>query len=178
MELFRRAFRGYDRDQVDAHVRDLGSTIEGLRREFELLRVENGRLSAELATFHAAAAECARQEAAVQEALISAHRQAEDILSEARKESETLLQVSREAGLRLQDDLKGRIADLNWQIERLSLQKQKFATEFKAMLERQLEELSAPFEPLLFTPDEDPSPIVIEQSGAVVETNSPSESSV
>ena len=178
MELFRRTFVGYDRSQVDAHIAELRSTHEALRRETDLLRVENGRLSAELATFHAAAAEGARQEAAVQEALISAHRQAEDILAEARKESETLLQVTREAGLRLQDDLKGRIADLNWQIERLSLQKQKFASEFKEMLERQLEELSAPFEPPLFTADEDRSPIGIEQSSAVVETNSPSESSV
>jgi hypothetical protein len=78
--------------------------------------------------------------------------------------------------MRLQDDLKGRIADLNWQIERLSLQKQKFASEFKEMLERQLEELSAPFEPPLFTPEEVSAPIVIEHSSVVVETNLPSES--
>src|SRR5688572_30270057 len=178
MELFRRRFLGYDRSQVDSHLSDLRSTHENLRRETDLLRIENGRLSAEPATLHAAAAEAARQEAAVQEALISAHRQAEDILAEARKESETLLQVTREAGLRLQDDLKGRIADLNWQIERLSLQKQKFASEFKEMLEGQLEELSAAFEPPLFRPEEDRSPIVVEQSSAAVETDSPSESSV
>ena len=176
MELFRRTFVGYDRSQVDTRILELNAAIESLRRESELIRIENGRLSTELASFHARATESARQEAAVQEALISAHRQAEDVLAEARKESETLLQVSREAGMRLQDDLKGRIADLNWQIERLSLQKQKFASEFKEMLERQLEELSAPFEPPLFTPEEEPTPIVIEHGSVVLETNSPSES--
>jgi cell division septum initiation protein DivIVA len=173
MESFRRSFFGYERGQVDTRVNELKSELDGATREIEGLRTENARLSAELASVHASANEMARQEAAVKEALVSAHRQSEEVLAEARRESETLLQVSREAGMRLQDDLKGRISDLNWQIERLSLQKQKFASEFKEMLERQLQELTVPSEPQLFPQEEAPAPIVIEE--IVVEATTPSE---
>ena len=173
MESFNAALFGYSRGQVDVRVNELKSELDKAMREIEGLRMENARLSAELASVHASANEMARQEAAVKEALVSAHRQSEEVLAEARRESETLLQVSREAGMRLQDDLKGRISDLNWQIERLSLQKQKFSSEFKAMLERQLQELSVPSEPQLFPQEEQPAPIVIEE--IMVEPSAPSE---
>ncbi|HRK21467.1 MAG TPA: hypothetical protein PLX06_06645, partial [Fimbriimonadaceae bacterium] len=39
------------------------------------------------------------------------------------------------------EDLRGRIDDLNWQIERLSLQKQNFLNGFRKLLEGHLAEL-------------------------------------
>jgi len=141
MDPLRRAFRGYEPAQVDALTSELRARSEGLEREIQVLRAENQRLSDELATARAKAAELAAGEEAVKNALVSAHRQADEVLESSRKEAEVLLQVARETGARLQEDLRGRIDDLNWQIERLSLQKQNFLNGFRKLLEGHLAEL-------------------------------------
>jgi cell division initiation protein len=179
MEPLRRAFRGYDASQVDRLVADLNARIDGLSRETERLETENRRLAAERDALRASAEETSRDEEALKEALVGAHRQSEEILSGARKEAETLLQVAREAGARMQDDLKGRIVDLNWQIERLSLQKHRFVAEIKDLLERQLAELSSPesSEPRLFG-RETAGPIQLEEihpAAVAIEDGAPSE---
>lgn len=141
MDPLRRAFRGYEPDQVDALIADLRARAEGLDREVQVLRAENQRLVDELSTARAKASELAAGEESVKNALVSAHRQADEVLDSARKEAEILLQVARETGARLQEDLRGRIDDLNWQIERLSLQKQNFLDAFRQLLEGHLAEL-------------------------------------
>lgn len=142
MDPLRRAFRGYEPAQVDALIADLRVRAEGLEREVQVLRAENQRLSDELGLMRTKCAELAATEDSVKSALVSAHLQASEVLDQARKESETLLQVARETSARLQEDLRGRIDDLNWQIERLSLQKQHFHDDFRALLEGHLAELT------------------------------------
>lgn len=147
MEPLRRSFRGYDPDQVDALLAEAHSRADGLQRELELLRAENTRLSDHVASMKSAPKPEENREKAIQDALVSAHVRAEEVLADARHEAEVLLQVARETTARLQDDLKGRIDDLNWQIERISLQKQRFANEFKSLLEEHLSELLGPEPP-------------------------------
>jgi cell division septum initiation protein DivIVA len=149
MEPLRRAFRGYDPAQVDRQFTEFRSQIEGLSRELELLRAQNERLSTDCAQLRAEAEQFRAGEAAITEALVSAHRRSDEVLAEARKEAEVLLQVARETGARMQDDLRGRISDLNWHIERLSLQKQKFEGEFRSLLEGYLGQLVKPEQPRL-----------------------------
>jgi len=142
MDPLRRAFRGYEPAQVDRLLAEAYDRNEGLERELQVLRAENLRLADEAAALRSQIAGHKSTETAVQDALISAHRQADEVLADARRESEILFQVAREASARLQEDLRGRIDDLNWQIERLSLQRQQFAGEFKALLESHLSELA------------------------------------
>lgn len=149
MEPLRRAFRGYDTAQVDALLADLRTRQETLHREVDQLREQNARFGSEAAQVESARQALASEESAVKEALISAHRQAEDVLAEARREAEILLQVARETGARMQEDLRGRIDDLNWQIERLSLQRQRFQADFRGLLEGYLGSLSEPEQPRL-----------------------------
>src|SRR5690349_16421709 len=137
MEPLRRVFRGYDSAQVDQLLSELNSKTDAQTRVIEALQAENERLRNQVDAL-------AVQETAVKEALVSAHRQSDEVLAESRKEAEILLQVARDAGARMQEDLRGRISDLSWQIERLALQKQKFFNEFRAMLEGYLETISAP----------------------------------
>lgn len=120
------------------------SRSDGLQRELERLRAENTRLNDQIASLNSAPRPEENREKAIQNALVSAHVRAEEVLADARHEAEVLLQVARETTVRLQDDLKGRIDDLNWQIERISLQKQRFANEFKSLLEEHLSELLGP----------------------------------
>jgi cell division septum initiation protein DivIVA len=144
MEPLRRAFRGYEPAQVERLLADYNSRAEALSREVELLRNQNDRLIQENADLKSSLEMLSTKEKAVNEALVTAHQQSEDILSAARRDSEVLLQVAREAGARMQQDLRGRISDLNWKIESLSLQKQKFEAEFRTLLEGYLGELSSP----------------------------------
>lgn len=142
MDPLRRAFRGYEPAQVDQLLAEAHERQEGLERELQALRAENRRLADEATGLRTQIARHQNTETAIQDALISAHRQADEVLAQARRESEILLQVAREASTRLQEDLRGRIDDLNWQIERLSLQRQGFLKEFQTLLEGHLSELA------------------------------------
>jgi cell division septum initiation protein DivIVA len=144
MEPLRRAFRGYDPAQVDRLLADFNSRAEALGREVELLRNQNDKLVQENATLKDSLDDLSGKEKAVNGALITAHQQSEEILETARRDAEVLLQVAREAGAKMQQDLRGRISDLNWKIESLSLQKQKFEAEFRALLEGHLAEMTTP----------------------------------
>jgi cell division initiation protein len=138
MESMRRAFRGYEPAQVDKALADLNSEIAQRQREIEELRGQNARLQHDCRAAQDRAEALATNETAVRDALVSAHRHSEQILADARREAEILLQVAREASARLQEDLRGRIDDLNWQIERLALQKQKFQNDLRDLLEGNL----------------------------------------
>ena len=75
MEALRRSFRGYDRAQVDRLLSELQAQVESTRRE-------QARLSEELEAARRQARESLEREQAVEKALTSAHRQAEEILAD------------------------------------------------------------------------------------------------
>ncbi len=183
MEPLRRTFRGYEPAQVDRLVSGLYSQLETRLREIEELRHQNTLLNEELADRRESQAALEQDEKAIRAALVSAHRQAEDVLAQARKDAEILLEVAREAASRYQEDLRGRIDDLNWQIERLTLQKQRFMADFRGLLEANLVQLAAG-EPSDIRPavaqmqDEAPLEPVIQADEAVVaEVETPVEAS-
>lgn len=138
METLRRTFRGYDPAQVDRLVSGLYSQLEARMRELEEVRQQNAQLSDELVELRAREESVRADAQAIQDALVSAHKQSDEILAQARKESELMLQVARETAHRYQEDLKGRIDDLTWQIERLTVQKQRFLAGFRELLENNL----------------------------------------
>ena len=144
MEPLRRAFRGYDPAQVDDILADLRTQVSRLEQDNQRLRWENEQFSTDNQRLRSDLETLRETESAVKGALISAHRRADEVLADARRESEILLQVAREAGAKLQDELRGRIDDLNWQIERLSLQRQRFRGEFKDLLEDYMSSLVEP----------------------------------
>lgn len=149
MEPLRRTFRGYDPAQVETLLAELRMQIEESKREIDLLRSQNSELSSKNVDLDEALNELKTDEEAVREALVSAHQKSEEILSTARNEAEIILQVARESASRLQEVLRGRISDLNWQIERLSLQRRKLHDELKELLESFLTQLLEPAQPRL-----------------------------
>jgi cell division septum initiation protein DivIVA len=142
MEPFRKAFRGYDPAQVDSRFAELLAGADALRQELESCQAELAETASERDALRERLTSIEDSEKSIREALVSAHRQSDEVMAQARHEAETLLQVARETAARTQEELRGRISDLQWQFERASLQKQRFLNEFRELLEGHLAELT------------------------------------
>lgn len=78
---FRRAFRGYDRHEVDAFLSSLSDTFESLMKEN---RESKDRIEA----LEAALAELKRKEELINQTLVSAERMVDDMKRQAQREAE------------------------------------------------------------------------------------------
>ncbi|HET8760701.1 MAG TPA: DivIVA domain-containing protein [Nitrospiria bacterium] len=78
---FRRAFRGYDRHEVDAFLSSLSETFESLMKEN---RESKDRIEA----LEAALAELKRKEELINQTLVSAERMVDDMKRQAQREAE------------------------------------------------------------------------------------------
>ncbi|MFQ3586768.1 MAG: DivIVA domain-containing protein [Fimbriimonadaceae bacterium] len=132
-----RKFRGYDTRFVDSLLSRASKEIETLLTEQKCQREEIEALRRELATYHA-------QDATLKEALILAQKAADDTRSAANRESEMLIQDARRKAAQLQQDLESKLNDLRWEIERLQIEKRRFASQFRALLEQYLSGLVEP----------------------------------
>lgn len=126
-----RKFRGYDTRFVDALLSRAAKEIETLLTEQKSQREEIDALRRELATYHA-------QDATLKEALILAQKAADETRSSAHRESEMLIQDARRKAAQLQQDLESKLNDLRWDIERLQIEKRRFQSQFRSLLEQYL----------------------------------------
>lgn len=78
---FRRAFRGYDRHEVDAFISSLSETFEELMRE-------NREAKDRIAALEAALDELKRKEELINQTLVSAERMVDDMKRQAQREAE------------------------------------------------------------------------------------------
>lgn len=135
-----RKFRGYDTRVVDNLLSRASKEIETLLIEQKSQREEIEALRRELATYHA-------QDATLKEALILAQKAADDTRNSANRESEILIQEARRKAAQLQQDLESKLNDLRWDIERLQIEKRRFVSQFRMLLEQYLSGLVEPSAP-------------------------------
>ncbi len=106
---FRRAWRGYDRHEVDAFVSSLSETFEDLMKENREARDRVGALEAALD-------ELKRKEELINQTLVSAERMVDDMKRQAQREAElrireaevaaeTLTRKAREERVAIEQDL-------------------------------------------------------------------------
>ncbi len=138
-----RAFRGYQRDAVEAMVREFESQMGGLADRVHALE-------GELATYRT-------QEQTLKDAVLRAQREYDDALTDARRESERILDETRRHAAEIEEQHEARLLDLRWEIEKLQLEKKRFVSRFRSMLESQLNELtvdSAPTRAIIHAPEQ------------------------
>ena len=78
---FRRAFRGYDRQEVDAF-------LSGLSETFEDLNKENREAKERIAVLEASLEELKRKEDLLNQTLVSAERMVDDMKRQAQREAD------------------------------------------------------------------------------------------
>lgn len=131
---FRRAFRGYERGQVDALLQRAADEMATLLQRIEILESTIERQTSELETFRA-------QETVLKEAILLAQRAADETRANAHKEAALILEEARNHASTLDKESRTELAEVRWEIERLRLDKQRFINGFRNLLENHMKEL-------------------------------------
>jgi len=134
---FQRKFRGLDEQAVQNLLLRAAKEIELLRRELSEARSTTESLEQELNGFR-------KQETALKESLLLAHRAADETRSNAHKEAQLILQEAASQVTETQKQAQKRINDMRWELERLSIEKQRFESRFRALLQEHLDAIALP----------------------------------
>lgn len=124
-------WRGYRRQPVDEALTRAAREIETLLGELKEAREIADKALKEADTYRA-------QENLMKEALILAQKAADETRAAASREAEMIVETAKRAEAELRAQAETRISDLRWDIERLSLDRQRFEQRFRALLEDHL----------------------------------------
>jgi cell division initiation protein len=143
VELERRKVRlrpgiwGYNISDVNTLVAESAQALEKLLEENAKIKEEGERSKAEL--------DMLRREAKfIQEALITAQRTADEIRFAAQKHADAIVEEARQVAASERAASQQRVTEALWQIERLRQDRQRFADEFKSLLERFQRDINVP----------------------------------
>lgn len=131
---FSRTLRGYEPAMVDAFL-DLAA-----ERMEELVR-DNSALRDRLAQMHEALEGFRQREQAMNEALISAQQLREEMRAQSAREAELALREAQGVAERIVLEARREAEGVGESIRRARTSRSRFLRSFRAMLERQLEEL-------------------------------------
>jgi cell division initiation protein len=136
----KRSFRGYEPRESDELFRRAAKEIEMLLSELKLAIEERDRLRAELASFHS-------QESTLKEALLLAQRTADETRANAHRQADVIVEEAQQRAAQLNQEAQTRLNDVRFEIERLQLERKKFLSHFRALLEGHLAALTEPASP-------------------------------
>jgi DivIVA domain-containing protein len=131
---FRRVMRGYDPASVDDFLDQVVERMEGLVRE-------NAALVARVEGMANAISEYRERERAMNDALVSAQQLREDMREQAAREAELVMREARAAGERIVAESRRQASAAAESLRRLQAQRARFLRLFRALVERQLQEI-------------------------------------
>ncbi|MDO8682792.1 MAG: DivIVA domain-containing protein [Armatimonadota bacterium] len=124
---FKKAVRGYSVSQVDEFLQQVSSTMEACARERAELREKVERLSAEVNR-------CREIETTMQNALILAQKTADELKASAHKEAELVLREAEQTCAKRHADAQAELAELKSQITAFKDRRDRFESDFKALM--------------------------------------------
>ena len=131
---FRKVMRGYDPETVDNFLDEVASRMEQLvRDQAELARRADGMSDA--------IADYRERERAMNEALVSAQQLREDMREQATREADFLLREARAEGERIVAEARRQASGVAESLRRLQAQRARYIRLFRALVERQLQEI-------------------------------------
>ena len=131
---FRRAMRGYDRDQVDEFRLRVADEFDRVLRERLQLEERIKNFQEQLRAFR-------DRERAMNEALVAAQQLRADTKQQAEREAESIVREAKAESLRLLAQSQQEERQIRERIESLSRQLAAYLANFRALLERQLGEV-------------------------------------
>ena len=137
---FRRALRGYDRQEVEAFLSLLASEFEDLVKENMTLHEETRRKAEEIAEYRS-------RERSLQETLIAAQKASEEIREASRKEAEIAISEAELQGEKIVQGAHSRFLRIVDDISELKRQRAQFEANVRVLVESHLKLLEAFREP-------------------------------
>ncbi|HUL60880.1 MAG TPA: DivIVA domain-containing protein [Anaeromyxobacteraceae bacterium] len=137
---FRRVFRGFDPEEVEAFLALVAVEFEALVKETLALREDNRRKADEIAEYKG-------RERALQETLVTAQKASEEIRESARKEAEITLSDAELQAEKIVQGAHGRFLRIVDDINELKRQRVTFEASIKTLVESHLKLIEAFREP-------------------------------
>lgn len=128
-------FRGYDRAATDRLLNGAARSLQDVLMENAALRQEIERLRSEIDLVR-------QQEQTLKEVLVVAQRAAEETRTVAHREAESILQEARQSALTERMATQQKLSETRWELERLKADRNRFAQEYRALLDEHLREIS------------------------------------
>ncbi len=136
-KTFGKGFRGYSTDEVDEFMERVAKDFERLYQENLEYKETVDRLSHQLEQYQ-------QMESTLRNTLIIAQETAEDVKTNARKETELMLKETEIRTQQMMNDACLKVRKVQEEYDELNKQLQVFRTKLKAMLETQMELLKLP----------------------------------
>lgn len=133
---FGRALRGYDPERVDQFREQVAEELERLTRL-------NQELEAKAKGFHEQLRAFRERDKALNDALVSAQQLRSEIAEQAEREGQLVVREARAEGERLLDEKRGELRRMEQELATLDRSRRAFVAQSRALIERQLAELSA-----------------------------------
>lgn len=133
---FKRAFRGYNENDVDAF-------LDRVIRDYELLYRENIELKETVDRLNNKLDHFQHIESTLHNTLLIAQETAEEVKINTKKETELLLKESEIRSKVMLDEAMARVRRMTGEYEEIQKQAQIFRTRFRTMLQAQLDMLKA-----------------------------------
>ncbi len=131
---FKRGFRGYSEEDVDAFLDEVVKDYEKLYRENIELKETLDRVNSKLEHYQ-------HMENTLHSTLVIAQETAEEVKLNARKESELQIKEAEIRGQKLVDEAMAKVRRLHGEYEELQKQYQIYRTRMRTLLQAQLEML-------------------------------------
>ena len=129
---FKKAMRGFDREEVLAFLDMVSMEFENCIRENALLNERVGNADVQLKKYRDI-------ESTLQETLLSAQRAREETITSAKKQAELIIREAEIKASSIVEDGRADISRLTSEFAALKTQKDAFVARFKAVLQGQLE---------------------------------------
>ena len=131
---FRKVVRGYEPSSVDDYLEQVAARMEELVRE-------HNAVAARVDTMTDAIAGYRERERAMNEALVSAQQLREDMREQAAREADLVLREARAEAERIVGEARRQASAAAEALRRLQGQRVRFIRLFRALVERQLQEI-------------------------------------
>jgi cell division initiation protein len=129
---FKKAFRGYDPEEVDAF-------LEIVAAEFEQISKENASLREKIESLATTLAEYRNLEKTLQDTLLTAQRATEAARTNAQREADLIVRDAQIRAEKIVDQARAQLSEIKQTIANLKMQKDSFLARLKALLNSQIE---------------------------------------
>ena len=129
---FKKAFRGYDPEEVDTF-------LEIVAAEFEQISKENASLREKIESLGTTLAEYRNLEKTLQDTLLTAQRATEAARTNSQREADLIVRDAQIRAEKIVDQARIQLSEIKQAIANLKMQKDSFLARLKALLNSQIE---------------------------------------